>query len=89
MMNGQPEANNGNDTEDAIGMVLPYENYEVHEYRFYNGVTISVNNTPGRIKEFADIQRAAVIFMSLFLMSFRNSLGERKILRRQRKECWK
>ena len=78
MMNGQPEANNGNDTEDAIGMVLPYENYEVHEYRaFYNGVTISVNNTPGRIKEFADIQRAAVIFMSLFLMSFRNSLGER------------
>ena len=39
MMNGQPEANNGNDTEDAIGMVLPYENYEVHEYQaFYNGV---------------------------------------------------
>ena len=76
MMNGQPEANNGNDTEDAIGMVLPYENYEVHEYRFYNGVSI-MSNTPGRIKKFADIQRATVIFMSLFLMSFRNSLGER------------
>ena len=88
MMNGQPEANNGNDTEDAIGMVLPYENYEVHEYRFYNGVTIIVDNTLGRIKKFADIQRAAVIFMSLFLMSFRNSLGERKNLRKQRKECW-
>ena len=77
MMNRQPEANNGNDTEDAIGMVLPYENYEVHEYRaFYNGASI-MSNTPGRIKKFADIQRAAVIFISLFLMSFRNSLGER------------
>ena len=73
MMNRQPEANNGNDTEDAIGMVLPYENYEVHDIM----ASIIVDNTPGRIKKFADIQRAAVIFMSLFLMSFRNSLGER------------
>ena len=39
--------------------------------------SIIVDNTLGRIKKFADIQRAAVIFMSLFLMSFRNSLGER------------
>ena len=89
MMNGQSKTYIGNDAGDAIGIVLPYENYEVHEYRFYNGVTIIVNNTPGRIKKFADIQRAAVIFMSLFLMSFRNSLGERKNLRKQRKECWK
>jgi len=37
-MNEQPEANKGNDTEDAIGIVLPYETYEVHEYRFYNGI---------------------------------------------------
>ena len=57
MMNGQPEANNGNDTEDAIGMVLPYENYEVHDIM----ASIIVDNTPGRIREFADIKRTSVL----------------------------
>jgi len=37
-MNGQSKTYIGNDTGDAIGIVLLYENYEVHEYRLYNGI---------------------------------------------------
>ena len=57
MMNGQSKTYIGNDTGDAIGIVLPYENYEVHDIM----ASIIVDNTPGRIREFADIKRTSVL----------------------------